>query len=45
MLDWFWDGNVDLELRGMVRMMREGEVRWMMYLIYDGEEWWKSEGF
>ncbi|KAK4666832.1 hypothetical protein QC763_303740 [Podospora pseudopauciseta] len=44
-LDWSWDGNADSELRGTVRMTREGEVRWTTYSIYDGEERWKSEGF
>ncbi|KAK0742212.1 hypothetical protein B0T21DRAFT_125853 [Apiosordaria backusii] len=44
-LDWSWDGNADSELKGTVRMTKDGEVRWTTYSIYDGEERWKSEGF
>ncbi|KAK0671141.1 hypothetical protein QBC41DRAFT_316471 [Cercophora samala] len=44
-LDWSWDGNADSDLKGTVRMTKEGEVRWTTYSIYDGEERWKSEGF
>ncbi|KAK1755999.1 hypothetical protein QBC47DRAFT_299537 [Echria macrotheca] len=43
-LDGSWDENANSDLRGLVRMTPEGEVRWTTYSIFDGEEKWKSEG-
>ncbi|KAM3453992.1 hypothetical protein NHJ6243_009004 [Beauveria neobassiana] len=44
LLDDGWDANGASELKGTVRLTKEGEVRWTSTSIYNGEERWKSEG-
>ncbi|TQV96520.1 F-box domain-containing protein [Cordyceps javanica] len=44
LLDDGWDANASSELRGTVRLTREGEVRWTSSSVYNGQERWKSEG-
>ncbi|KAM3499304.1 hypothetical protein MY11210_009621 [Beauveria gryllotalpidicola] len=44
LLDDGWDANGTSELKGTVRLTKEGEVRWTSASIYNGEERWKSEG-
>ncbi|KAF4126619.1 FBOX protein [Geosmithia morbida] len=38
------DNNANSELRGSVRLTREGEVRWTTVSIFHGQERWRSEG-
>ncbi|KAF7543558.1 hypothetical protein G7Z17_g10638 [Cylindrodendrum hubeiense] len=33
-----------LEMKGTVRLTREGEVRWTTFTIFNGQERWRSEG-
>ncbi|KAI0008577.1 hypothetical protein F4779DRAFT_618455 [Xylariaceae sp. FL0662B] len=42
-LDDSLDENANSDLRGMVRLTREGEVRWTTFSIFEGEERWRSE--
>ncbi|KAJ3499117.1 hypothetical protein NLG97_g593 [Lecanicillium saksenae] len=44
LLDEGWDANGSSELKGMVRLTKEGEVRWTSSSIYNGQERWRSEG-
>ncbi|PVH88883.1 hypothetical protein DL98DRAFT_445923 [Cadophora sp. DSE1049] len=39
-----WDANANSNIRGNVRMTKEGEVRWQSISVYNGEERWRSEG-
>ncbi|KAL2068986.1 hypothetical protein VTL71DRAFT_15324 [Oculimacula yallundae] len=39
-----WDPNANSNIRGNVRMTKEGEVRWQSISVYNGEERWRSEG-
>ncbi|KAH7336270.1 hypothetical protein BKA65DRAFT_538423 [Rhexocercosporidium sp. MPI-PUGE-AT-0058] len=39
-----WDANANSNIRGSVRMTKEGEVRWQSISVYNGEERWGSEG-
>ncbi|KAF1983514.1 hypothetical protein K402DRAFT_338324 [Aulographum hederae CBS 113979] len=39
-----WDPNANSQIRGTVRMTREGEVRWTTVSIFHGEARWRSEG-
>ncbi|KJZ79142.1 hypothetical protein HIM_01293 [Hirsutella minnesotensis 3608] len=43
-LDDSWDDNANSDLRGTVRLTKEGEVRWTTTSIFHGEERWRSEG-
>ncbi|KAJ5053998.1 uncharacterized protein L3040_000286 [Drepanopeziza brunnea f. sp. 'multigermtubi'] len=38
------DVNANSNIKGCVRLTREGEVRWQSMSIYNGEERWRSEG-
>lgn len=38
------DPNGTSNIRGSVRMTKEGEVRWISVSVYNGEERWKSDG-
>ncbi|KAI0132050.1 hypothetical protein BJ170DRAFT_229096 [Xylariales sp. AK1849] len=42
-LDDSWDENANSDLRGMVRLTREGEVRWTTWSVFNGQERWRSE--
>jgi len=39
-----FDANANSNIRGNVRMTKEGEVRWQSISVYNGEERWRSEG-
>ncbi|KAH6710998.1 F-box domain-containing protein [Leptodontidium sp. MPI-SDFR-AT-0119] len=39
-----WDANANSNIRGNVRITKEGEVRWQSISVYNGEERWRSEG-
>jgi hypothetical protein len=39
-----WDPNANSNIKGTVRLTKEGEVRWTTFSIYHGEERWRSEG-
>ncbi|KAI9685746.1 MAG: hypothetical protein M1822_004306 [Bathelium mastoideum] len=39
-----WDPNADSKLRGVVRLMKNGHIRWTTWSIFHGEERWRSEG-
>lgn len=43
-LDDSFDGNGNSQMRGTVRLTREGEVRWTTFSIFNGQERWRSEG-
>ncbi|KAF5017448.1 hypothetical protein F66182_10618 [Fusarium sp. NRRL 66182] len=43
-LDDSFDENANSEIRGTVRLTREGEVRWTSFSIFHGVERWRSEG-
>ncbi|KAF3767722.1 hypothetical protein M406DRAFT_328781 [Cryphonectria parasitica EP155] len=43
-LDASWPDSGSSNLKGSVRMTREGEVHWTTYSIFDGESRWRSEG-
>ncbi|KAM4057001.1 F-box-like domain-containing protein [Hirsutella rhossiliensis] len=43
-LDGSWDDNANSDLRGTVRLTKEGEVRWTTISVFQGEERWRSEG-
>ncbi|ROW09504.1 hypothetical protein VMCG_02642 [Cytospora schulzeri] len=43
-LDSSWDENANSDLRGSVRLTREGEVRWTSFSLFGGQERWRSEG-
>jgi len=38
------DPDTRSNIRGMVRLTAEGEVRWTSWSIFHGEERWRSEG-
>ena len=40
----YWDPNATANVRGIVRLTKEGEGRWTTWSIYHGEERWKFEG-
>ncbi|KAI2602850.1 hypothetical protein GGR54DRAFT_466018 [Hypoxylon sp. NC1633] len=42
-LDDSHDENANSDLRGSVRLTREGEVRWTTFSIFSGVERWRSE--
>ncbi|KAI1482615.1 hypothetical protein F4774DRAFT_370178 [Daldinia eschscholtzii] len=42
-LDDSFDDNANSDLRGTVRLTREGEVRWTTFSIFNGVERWRSE--
>ncbi|KAH9897234.1 hypothetical protein F4778DRAFT_744915 [Xylariomycetidae sp. FL2044] len=42
-LDDSFDDNANSDLRGYVRLTREGEVRWTTFSIFGGVERWRSE--
>ncbi|KAI0523685.1 hypothetical protein F5B22DRAFT_409150 [Xylaria bambusicola] len=42
-LDQSFDENADSDLRGIVRLTPEGEVRWTTFSIFGGVERWRSE--
>ncbi|ORY65473.1 uncharacterized protein BCR38DRAFT_432883 [Pseudomassariella vexata] len=42
-LDDSWDENANSDLRGTVRLTRDGEVRWTSFSVFSGEERWRSE--
>ncbi|KAI8962165.1 hypothetical protein F5Y11DRAFT_323565 [Daldinia sp. FL1419] len=42
-LDDSYHDNANTELRGTVRLTREGEVRWTTFSIFNGAERWRSE--
>ncbi|KAG7131422.1 hypothetical protein HYQ45_010008 [Verticillium longisporum] len=37
------DNNADSDIRGTVRLTREGEVRWTSFSVFNGHERWRSE--
>ncbi|KAI6713175.1 F-box domain-containing protein [Diplocarpon mali] len=39
-----WDPNTNSKLKGNVRLTKEGEVRWQITSVYNGEERWCTEG-
>ncbi|PBP23681.1 F-box [Diplocarpon rosae] len=39
-----WDPNTNSNLKGNVRLTREGEVRWQITSVYNGQERWCTEG-
>ncbi|KAK3900135.1 hypothetical protein C8A05DRAFT_17516 [Staphylotrichum tortipilum] len=43
-LDGAWDESADSEVKGTVRVTKEGEVRWSSVSVFGGEERWGSEG-
>ncbi|RDA96106.1 hypothetical protein CP533_1802 [Ophiocordyceps camponoti-saundersi (nom. inval.)] len=43
-LDDSWDDNANSDIRGTVRLTRQGEVRWTTVSVVHGEERWRSEG-
>ncbi|EEU40885.1 uncharacterized protein NECHADRAFT_58210 [Fusarium vanettenii 77-13-4] len=43
-LDDSFDHNANSNIRGTVRLTREGEVRWTTFSIFHGVERWRSEG-
>ncbi|XXG94263.1 hypothetical protein Hte_000517 [Hypoxylon texense] len=42
-LDDSYDENANSDLRGSVRLTREGEVRWTTFSVFSGVERWRSE--
>ncbi|KAI1336294.1 hypothetical protein F5Y15DRAFT_395157 [Xylariaceae sp. FL0016] len=42
-LDDSFDENANSDLRGTVRLTREGEVRWTTFSVFSGMERWRSE--
>ncbi|KAI5922592.1 hypothetical protein F4810DRAFT_673330 [Camillea tinctor] len=42
-MDHSYDENANSDLRGMVRLTREGEVRWTTFSVFSGTERWRSE--
>ncbi|KAI1877032.1 uncharacterized protein JN550_001104 [Neoarthrinium moseri] len=48
-LDDSWDENANsdlrgtVEIKGTVRLTREGEVRWTTFSVFNGQERWRSE--
>ncbi|KAI1415764.1 hypothetical protein F5Y13DRAFT_155252 [Hypoxylon sp. FL1857] len=42
-LDESYDENANSDLRGSVRLTREGEVRWTTFSVFGGVERWRSE--
>ncbi|KUI68488.1 hypothetical protein VM1G_03941 [Cytospora mali] len=43
-MDSGWDENANSDLRGSVRLTREGEVRWTSFSLFSGQARWRSEG-
>ncbi|KAK1641119.1 F-box domain-containing protein [Colletotrichum phormii] len=43
-VDDSWDENAHSQLRGTVRMTKEGEVRWTTFSVFNGHARWRSEG-
>ncbi|KAI1498717.1 hypothetical protein F5X99DRAFT_392444 [Biscogniauxia marginata] len=42
-MDESYDENANSDLRGHVRLTREGEVRWTTFSVFGGMERWRSE--
>ncbi|KAL9078017.1 MAG: hypothetical protein Q9157_003048 [Trypethelium eluteriae] len=38
-----WDPNARSRLKGHVRLMKDGQIRWTSWSIFHGEERWRSE--